>query len=70
MADELTQQLSAVQVGQPETYAGQLRPILANSHIWGINLYVAGLGEKVERLFCEEIAGIGAVRATLKRYLG
>ena len=32
-------------------------------------LYDAGLADKVEALFVEEIAGAGAVRATLKKYL-
>ena len=40
-----------------------------NANIFGINLYEAGLGEKVETIFKEEIAGAGAVRATLKKYV-
>jgi len=32
-------------------------------------LYEAGIGEKIEEMFLEEIAGTGAVRATLKKYL-
>jgi len=70
MADELTDQLRAVQVGRPETYAGQLRPILANANIWGVDLYAAGLGDAIEAIFVEELAGPGAVRATLRRRLG
>lgn len=70
MADELTSQLAAIRVGAPESYAGQLRPILENDIIWGVNLYAAGLGEKIEAIFREQLAGPGAVRATLKKYLG
>ena len=46
-----------------------VEPILSNGQIFGCNLYEAGLGERVERLFCELNAGAGAVRATLKKYL-
>ena len=35
----------------------------------GVNLYEAGLAEKVERMLSEMLAGPGAVRATLKREL-
>ena len=33
-------------------------------------LYQAGIGERIEAMFLEEIAGPGAVLATLKKYLG
>ena len=69
MAAELTEQIKSIQMGRPESYAGQLRPILANKNIWGIDLYAAGLGEKIEAIFREELAGPGAVRETLKRHL-
>ena len=69
MAQELTERLSGVQVGKPESYTGQLKPILANANIWGIDLYAAGLGEKIESLFTEMLAGNGAVRRTLKQHL-
>ena len=69
MADELTSQLSGIKVGNPETYIGQLKPILSNANIFGIDLYEAGLGEKIEKMFIEEIAGLDAVRSTLVKYL-
>ena len=53
----------------PETYNGQLRAILSNESIFGIDLYKAGIGDKIEALFVEEIAGVGAVRTTLKANL-
>ena len=70
MAAELTEQLSTIEVGRPESLDGQLRPILANANIWGVDLYAAGLGEKIEDIFRQEIAGPGAVRETLKGILG
>lgn len=69
MVPELTKALEGIEVGRPETYTGQLKDILANENIFGINLYEAGLGEKIEEMFVEEIAGAGAVRAALKKYL-
>ena len=69
MAGDLTAELAGIEVGKPETYTGQLKAILSNANIFGIDLYEAGIGEKIEEMFKEEIAGIGAVRATLKKYL-
>lgn len=69
MAAELTGKLAGIVVGKPETYTGQLKEILSNVNIFGIDLYEAGIGEMIEGMFCEEIAGVGAVRATLKKYL-
>lgn len=66
---KLTQALAGIKVGEPKTYTGQLRPILANPALCGVNLYAVGLGEKIEGLFLELIAGPGAVRATLVKYL-
>ena len=69
MINELTSLLKDVKLGAPETYNGQLRAILSNESIFGIDLYKAGIGDKIEALFVEEIAGVGAVRATLKANL-
>ena len=46
-----------------------LKSILSNENIFGIDLYKAGIGERIEEMFLEEIAGKGAVRATLKKYM-
>lgn len=69
MIPELTAKLADIKVGAPETYHGQLKEILSNENIFGSNLYEAGIGEKIEAIFVEELAGPGAVRATLKKYL-
>jgi len=45
-----------------------LSKILSNKSIFGVNLYEAGLGEKIESYFKELINGKGAVRLTLKKY--
>ena len=56
-------------LGHPEEIGDQLQPILSNANLFGMNLYEAGLGKKIETMFAEEIAGPGAVRATLRHYL-
>ena len=68
MIPELTEQLKGIEVGNPESYKGQLKPILSNANIFGIDLYKAGIGEKIEGMFKELIAGKGAVRKTLEKY--
>ncbi|MBQ7732796.1 MAG: mannitol dehydrogenase family protein [Synergistaceae bacterium] len=66
---ELTGQLAGVTLGKPDSLTGQLKPILSNKNIFGVNLYEAGLGGKIEAMFREEIAGVGAVRSALHKYL-
>lgn len=46
-----------------------LKPILENAGIFGVNLYEAGMADKVCGYFMELSAGAGAVRGTLKKYL-
>ncbi|NNJ32945.1 mannitol dehydrogenase family protein [Lacrimispora defluvii] len=69
MIPELTEKLKGIEFGKPETYHGQLKEILSNENIFGIDLYQAGIGEKIEEMFCAQITGAGAVRETLKREL-
>ena len=69
MAPALQALLAGVKVGTPETCTDQLRPILSNAAIFGVDLYQAGLGEKTEAAFRAMLAGPGAVRTTLRRYL-
>ena len=69
MLAELTAALKDVKFGEKESYTGQLKSILSNENIFGIDLYKAGIGEKIEELFVKEIAGPGAVRKTLKENL-
>ena len=69
MAPQLQALLAGIEAGRPETCSDQLRPILSNAAIFGVDLYQAGLGEKTEAAFRAMLAGPGAVRATLRRYL-
>jgi len=70
MLDELRALVADVKVGEPASYTGQMRSLLANANVFGVDLYEAGLGEFIEELFVELIGGAGAVRATLVKYMG
>lgn len=70
MKEELQEQLKEIAVGQPETCKNQLRPILSNNRLFAVNLYDAGLGDKIEKMFREMIDGTGAVKATIHKYVG
>ena len=65
----LQKAISQVKLGQPESGKNSLLSILANEELWGMNLYQIGLGEKITGYFQEMIAGKGAVRNTLQKYL-
>ena len=49
--------------------AEALRPVLENTKIFGVNLYEVGMAETVAGYLGEMIAGPGAVRAALQKYL-
>lgn len=69
MRDQLQQYLKGIELGNLSSYHGQLRPVLENEALFGVNLYQANLGEKVEGMFKELISGPHAVRDTLTKYL-
>ena len=67
---------SAVQNSRAENSAGQnsrvadsLAPLLADDLIFGVNLYEAGLADRVTGYFVRMIAGPGAVRKVLEEVL-
>ena len=70
MNEELQEQLKDIVVGQPDTFKDQLKPILSNERIFFTDIYKTGLGEKIETMFREMIAGPGAVKATVHKYVG
>ncbi len=69
LLSNLTRSLRGIEIGNPSSYSRQLKNILSNTAVFGIDLYEAGIGEKIEQIFLEEVAGTGAVRRTLKKYL-
>lgn len=69
LLEELQGYVKNVKLGDKDIRKDTLRPILSNEKIFAVNLYEVGLGEKIEGMFTELIAGKGAVRETLKKYL-
>ena len=69
LVGELTAALSGVHLGDGAEAAKALKPILSNANIFGSDLYEAGIGEAIEKYFVSEIAGVGAVRKTLRENL-
>ncbi len=61
--------VAGIKLGDIQSVTDHLKPILSNEGLFGSNLYDVGLGEKIEGYFKEMIAGIGAVRATLNKYV-
>ena len=65
----LQEELKDVKLGEPDSVGTALKGILSNANVFGVDLYQVGLGEKIEGMVKEELAGPGAIRATLKKYL-
>ena len=67
MLETLQTQLASVTLGKPETATEEvLHPILANKALFGVDLYEAGLAQKVTEDLKKLLAGPGAVRKTLE----
>ena len=69
LCQEVKAYLDGVNFEGRADYSERLRPILSDERIFGVNLYDAGLAEKVCTYFNEMTAGIGAVRKTLEKYI-
>ena len=65
LLDELRGYVANVRLGEPESAGDCLRPILSSERIFAVNLYDAGLADKVLEYFKRMLAGPGAVRKTL-----
>lgn len=69
MISELQAALEGITLGDPDSVGDKLNPILSNANIFGSDLYAAGIGEQIEALVKEELAGPGAIRATLQAHV-
>ncbi|MCD8022002.1 MAG: mannitol dehydrogenase family protein [Lachnospiraceae bacterium] len=58
-----------IRLGETEGVEEKIKPILERTDIFGVDLYEVGLADTVIGYFCELIAGEGAVRATLEKYV-
>lgn len=68
-AADIQKQMETIVFGKPESYKGQLLPVLKNPSIFAVDLCECNLAPRIEQMFCEMIAGKGAVRNTLMKYL-
>jgi fructuronate reductase len=66
---ELKKGLTGIDPGSSGSYRGQLKPFLSNAGLFAVDLFEAGLGERIENLFVKMLAGKGAVRRTLEDVL-
>ena len=71
LLDELQGHLAGIALGCTDATAvhAAVAPILSNKEIFTLDLYEVGLGEKVEGMLLEQLAGPGAVRSTIEKYL-
>lgn len=67
--EEVDVHVKGLKLGDAGPFGERLRPILSDARIYGVNLYDAGLGEKVEAYFAHMMRGPGAVRETLRAAL-
>ena len=64
----LAPSVAGIKLGDKGPFHTILEPILSDKRIFTVNLYEAGLGERVEKYFEELVAGPGAIARTLKKY--
>lgn len=71
LLEDLQKQLSGIGLGEQnhQKIHEAVLPILANETIFGTDLYKAGIGEKIEKIFTEMLTGTDAVRQTLHQYI-
>lgn len=69
MLEELRTYVQGVRLGDTDTVGEGLKPLLSNGTIFGMDLYQAGLGEKIEGFYKEMVAGTNAVRKVLEKYV-
>ena len=61
--------VAGIRLGESADVEEKVKPILTNAKIFGVDLYEVGLAELVISYYKELIAGPGAIRSTLKKYL-
>ena len=69
MLEMLQLEMKGIEFGKLESYKGQLKKIMSNKMIFGVDLVEIGMGNKVEKYFVEMLNGKDAVINTLKKYL-
>lgn len=66
LMEVLQQRLQGTSLGDTSS---TVKAIIEDEQLFGVNLYEIGLGTKIEGMFHEMLAGAGAVRETLLKYV-
>ena len=61
--------VSALELKEGQDVESAVAPVLRMKQILGVDLYEAGLAEQVIQCLKEMTSGVGAVRATLNKYV-
>ncbi|MHA6530980.1 mannitol dehydrogenase family protein [Paenibacillus sp. BAC0078] len=69
LLESLQARLEGVSLGSDRKKAAAVQSILSDEAIFGIDLYAIGLGDKIEAMFAEMLAGPNAVRTTMNKYV-
>ena len=69
LLSEVCPYVEGIKLGESVDAETILKPVLSNSKIFGVDLYEVGMAELVCSYFSELIAGPGAVRKTLEKYV-
>ena len=69
MLAELQTYVAGIELGSKGPFHDALQPILSNVAIFGVDLYGVGLGERVEQMFAELVAGPGSILTALHTLL-
>ena len=69
LLESATAYVKDIRLGDGAEVLDNIDPLLHNATIFGVDLYEAGLAETVKTYFTELIAGKGAVRETLRKYV-
>ena len=69
MLEELQAIVAPLEIGKQDQDYSCLHQLYSRKDVFGLDLYEAGLGERIEGMVKELYAGNGAVRATLHKYV-
>ncbi len=69
LLDSVCPYVAGIQLGENADVEAALEKVLKDKSIFGVDLYDVGLADRVCGYFKELTAGVGAVRATLKKYV-
>ncbi len=69
LLEELRAIVAPLEVREGEQDFSCLKELFGRTDVFGVDLYAAGLGERIEAMAAELFAGPGAVRRTLHKYV-